>query len=87
MSALATILVQQGHQVSGSDRVQSEALQRLSDLGVRTWIGHDAAHVLQSEFLVVSTAVDADNVELLEAQRLGIPILRRSGFLPAPETD
>jgi UDP-N-acetylmuramate--alanine ligase len=83
MSALATILVQQGHQVSGSDQVQSEALQRLSALGVRTSIGHEAAHVLQSEFLVVSTAVDAGNVELLEAQRLGLPILRRSDFLPA----
>ncbi|MEI7887085.1 MAG: UDP-N-acetylmuramate--L-alanine ligase [Actinomycetes bacterium] len=83
MSALATVLVQQGHHVTGSDQVQSEALKRLSDQGVQTFVGHAAEHVHGSEFLVVSTAVGAQNVELREAERLGIAILRRKDLLPA----
>jgi UDP-N-acetylmuramate--alanine ligase len=83
MSALATVLVQQGHHVTGSDQVQSEALQRLSALGVRTSVGHDAANVQDADLLVASSAVNDQNVELQEAERLGIAILRRSDILPA----
>ncbi len=83
MSALATVLVQQGHQVSGSDQVQSEALQRLTALGVRTSVGHQALNVHGSDFLIASSAVNAENVELVEAERVGIAVLRRSDLLPA----
>jgi len=83
MSALATVLIQQGHQVTGSDQTDSEALQRLNAIGVGTSVGHSAAHVGDSEFLVASAAVDLHNVELVEAIRLGIPVLRRIDVLPA----
>lgn len=83
MSAIATVLAQQGHVVSGSDQVDGEALRGLEALGVTTFVGHDPAHVDGAELLVVSTAVAEDNVEVLEAHRLGIPVLRRVDLLPA----
>ena len=83
MSALATVLVEAGHRVTGSDAVDSAALRRLSDLGVTTFVGHDAAHVGDAEFVVASTAVPADNPEVVEAHARGLDVLRRLDLLPA----
>ncbi|MGB3410269.1 MAG: UDP-N-acetylmuramate--L-alanine ligase [Microthrixaceae bacterium] len=83
MSAIATLLVQQGHVVSGSDQRDGEALRRLSEIGVSTQVGHRTDNVADAEMLVVSTAVSDDNIELLEASRRGIPVLRRIDLLPA----
>ncbi|MEX0768535.1 MAG: UDP-N-acetylmuramate--L-alanine ligase [Microthrixaceae bacterium] len=83
MSAIATVLKQQGHQVTGSDQAESEVLVRLNALGITTSVGHSSSHVADAEFLVVSTAVDPRNVELVEAACLGIPVLRRIDLLPA----
>ncbi|MHB1139238.1 MAG: UDP-N-acetylmuramate--L-alanine ligase [Microthrixaceae bacterium] len=83
MSAIATVLAEQGHEVSGSDQVASETLARLEALGVRTRVGHDPAVVHGAELVVVSTAVGEDNVEVLAARQLGIPVLRRIDLLPA----
>ena len=43
MSGIATLLAESGHRVTGSDQSGSDSLDRLSALGVATWIGHDAA--------------------------------------------
>ena len=83
MSAIATVLVEQGHQVSGSDQVAGPAIERLRGLGVRVHVGHDAAHLGDAELVVVSTAVPADNVEVLAARDRHIPVLRRIDLLPA----
>lgn len=83
MSAIATVLVQQGHRVSGSDQADSAALRRLSALGVHTHVGHDPSYVGDAELVVVSTAIGTDNVEVLEAAARGIPVLRRIDLLPA----
>lgn len=82
MSAIATVLVEQGHRVSGSDQVDSAALERLRVLGVAVHVGHDAAHVGAAEMVVVSTAVPDDNVEVVGARERGIPVLRRIDLLP-----
>lgn len=83
MSAIATLLAEQGHLVSGSDQVDSAALRRLADIGVATRVGHDAANVGDSELVVISTAVGSDNAEVREAESRHIPVLRRIDLLPA----
>ncbi len=57
MSAIATVLVAMGHQVSGSDLKDSSALERLRSLGVDVAVGHDASHLRGAELVAVSTAV------------------------------
>jgi UDP-N-acetylmuramate--alanine ligase len=86
MSGIATLLAESGHAVSGSDAVASPVLERLQQLGITTWVGHDGEHVTSIEALDVvgvSTAVAADNPEVLAAQDRGVPVLRRTGLLPA----
>ncbi|HXZ83140.1 MAG TPA: UDP-N-acetylmuramate--L-alanine ligase [Acidimicrobiales bacterium] len=83
MSAIATVLVAMGHEVSGSDLKDNVSLQRLRALGVTVAIGHDAANVASAEFCAVSTAVPAANVEVAGAQRRGIPVHCRAELLSA----
>ena len=83
MSGIATLLAESGHRVTGSDQSGSDSLDRLSALGVATWIGHDAAHVGDVDAVAVSTAVADDNPEVVEARRRGLPILRRIDILPS----
>lgn len=83
MSGIATVLAQAGHTVTGSDAAEGPALARLRDLGVVAAVGHDPGHVGDAELVVASTAVADDNPELVEARRLGLPVLRRIDLLPA----
>lgn len=82
MSGLAKILLELGQQVSGSDLVESKTTERLKALGAKIFIGHDAANIgPQVGQVVRSTAISPDNPEILQAQRLGIPIIHRSELL------
>ena len=83
MSAIATVLAQSGHTVTGSDAADGAALRRLEDLGVRVRVGHSAAAVEGADLVVVSTAVAADNPEVVAARAAGIPVLNRRELLPA----
>ena len=83
MSAIATVLVAMGHQVSGSDLKASAALERLQALGVDARVGHDGEHVHGADVVVASTAVPPTNLEIREATRLGIPVCRRAEALAA----
>jgi UDP-N-acetylmuramate--alanine ligase len=84
MSAIALVLAQMGHRVSGSDLRASATLDRLELAGVRTFVGHDAEHVASgTDAVVVSTAVPAGNPEVVRAAELGIPVLRRAEILAA----
>ncbi len=79
MSALATVLTRMGHQVSGSDVRDSHTLERIRLLGVDVRVGHDAANVRpDADMVIASTAIGADNPEVLRARELGIPVLRRA---------
>jgi UDP-N-acetylmuramate--alanine ligase len=77
MSAIAQILLADGVAVSGSDLVSSALTERLTALGAIVYEGHAASHVGDARFVVTTAAAKADNVELLEAERLGIPIIPR----------
>jgi UDP-N-acetylmuramate--alanine ligase len=82
MSAIATVLAQMGHRVSGSDLKDSAALERLRAIGVEVLVGNRPEHVRPGVGRVaVSTAVPEGNVEVREARRLGIPVLRRAEIL------
>ncbi|MFD1719298.1 UDP-N-acetylmuramate--L-alanine ligase [Georgenia deserti] len=81
MSAVAELLAARGHSVSGSDQRESAVLTRLRELGVQTWVGHDAAHVPDGATVVVSTAVRETNPELAAARARGLSVLHRSQAL------
>ncbi len=83
MSAIATVLAELGHDVRGSDLVHGAALERLRSLGVRVRVGHDRRFVGDADLVVASTAVAADNPEVVEARERGIPVLRRVDVLSA----
>jgi len=81
MSGLAELLVGQGYRVSGSDLHEGPGVARLRALGVEIHIGHAADHVGDADVLVYSSAVRADNPELLAARRAKIPVIPRAEML------
>ena len=78
MSAIARILLAWGHSVSGSDVKLSPLTDRLRELGAAVHQGHDAAHIGDAELVVYTAAAQADNPELTEARRRGLPVLQRA---------
>lgn len=83
MSAVATLMAQAGVVVSGSDRLESAALEKLRALGVRVSIPQDAANIDGVDTVVVSTAIHADNPELVAARQQGLQVVHRSQALAA----
>jgi UDP-N-acetylmuramate--alanine ligase len=83
MSAIATVLAAMGHHVSGSDLKASSAGERLRSQGVVVYVGHGADRLGDAEAIIASTAVPADNPELVAARQRGIPVLRRADMLAA----
>jgi UDP-N-acetylmuramate--alanine ligase len=81
MSGIAEILVNLGHRVSGSDLRRSETAERLEQLGVKLFVGHDAGHVEGAHVVVYSSAVSRDNVEVQAARRQSIPVIPRAEML------
>ena len=81
MSAIARILAQRGHIVSGSDLHEGRAVTALRALGVRIGVGHDADHVGDAEVVVISTAVPESNPEVVAARARGIPVVPRARML------
>nr|WP_127478903.1 UDP-N-acetylmuramate--L-alanine ligase [Sulfurivermis fontis] len=81
MSGIAEVLLNLGYEVSGSDLKENMVTRRLSGLGARVCIGHEAGHVAGSDAVVVSTAVPADNPEVLAAREQRIPVVPRAEML------
>ncbi|BCX80717.1 UDP-N-acetylmuramate--alanine ligase [Methylomarinovum caldicuralii] len=81
MSGIAEVLANLGYRVSGSDARDSLVLQRLRSLGITVKVGHDAAHVVGADVVVVSSAVDPANPEWAEARRRRIPVISRAEML------
>ncbi len=83
MSAIATVLSTMGHHVTGSDLKPSRPLERLAAAGLEVRIGHDPANVEGAGALAISTAIPADNPEVVRARELGLPVLSRADVLEA----
>ena len=81
MSGIAEVLRNQGYAISGSDLADSATLRRLQDLGITTCIGHAEANIAGADAVVTSTAVQADNPEVLAARKRGIPVVPRAIML------
>lgn len=81
MSGIAEVLATLGYEVSGSDLAESAATRRLAALGVKVWIGHDAAQVADADVVVVSSAVRPDNPEVSAARARRIPVVPRAQML------
>ena len=78
MSGLARILLEDGAQVSGSDRTDSALLERLRAKGAEVSIGNDAAHVAGADLVVRTIAVPDENPEIVAARAAGIMVLSRA---------
>jgi UDP-N-acetylmuramate--alanine ligase len=86
MSGLVRILLARGVRVSGSDAKQSRELDALRALGAVTFVGHDPDHVSRNalgpiKLVVISSAIHPNNVELMAAHELGIPVISRAELL------
>ncbi len=81
MSGIAEVLVNQGYQVSGSDLTENAATRRLTKLGVKVELKHQPANVASADVVVVSTAVQADNAEVVAAREQRIPVVPRALML------
>ncbi|MCU1377765.1 MAG: murC [Acidimicrobiales bacterium] len=83
MSAIAGVLLTMGHDVSGSDSTPSAVLDRLAAAGARVHAGHRPDAIDGVEVVLVSTAIPADDPEVVAARAAGIPVLRRAEALTA----
>ena len=81
MSGIAEVLLNLGYVVSGSDLSDSAALKRLQALGISTYVGHAATHIAGADAVVTSTAVQADNPEVVAAHAKLIPVVPRAVML------
>jgi len=82
MSGIAEILLDQGFNVSGSDRALSDVTERLQNLGAVIFEGHRASNITNDvDTVVYSSAVQPENEEVVEAQRRKIPVVRRAEML------
>ncbi len=81
LSAIARVLLEQGHQVSGSDRSVNELTAALSRDGAVIYGEHAASNVNGAGALVITSAVKADHVEVAAAAAQGIPIYKRQDIM------
>lgn len=81
MCGIAEVLLKQGYKISGSDLNPSQVTTRLIDLGACINFEHKQQNIQGADAIVVSTAIDANNPEIIEAQKNLIPIVRRAEML------
>ena len=74
MSGIAEVLKALGYNVSGSDIIENSNVIRLRKFGIKISIGHKKINVIDAKIVVVSSAIDKNNEELLAARELKIPI-------------
>jgi UDP-N-acetylmuramate--alanine ligase len=78
MSAIAQILHAWGHSVSGSDQRANAMTEKLAALGIPVAMGHTAENVGDAQLVVITSAAQGDNAEIVEARRRGIPVIKRA---------
>ena len=81
MGGIAEVLLNEGYQISGSDIGENQVVKRLTGLGATIKIGHDSKNIEGASVIVVSTAIDQNNPEIISAKALRIPIVRRAEML------
>lgn len=81
MSGIAEVMKNLGYTVGGSDIAETANVKRLRELGIPVTVGHSAENVKDAAVLVVSSAIRADNPELLAARERLVPVVRRAEML------
>ncbi len=81
MSGIAEVLASLGYTVTGSDIAESPVVRRLRERGIRVEIGHDASRIAGADAVVVSSAVKADNPEVVAAREARVPVVPRAMML------
>ncbi|MDE0942445.1 MAG: UDP-N-acetylmuramate--L-alanine ligase [Alphaproteobacteria bacterium] len=81
MSGIAEVMYNLGYQVQGSDQAEGANVVRLRELGVKAMIGHAAENLGEARVVVISSAVQPDNPEVVAAREAMIPVVRRAEML------
>lgn len=81
MSGIAEVLLNEGYQITGSDLAENAVTARLQQKGATIFIGHAASNIDLASVVVVSTAIDPENPELVAAKESRIPVVRRAEML------
>nr|WP_237433550.1 UDP-N-acetylmuramate--L-alanine ligase [Dickeya dianthicola] len=81
MGGIAEVLANEGYQISGSDLAPNAVTQQLTDLGARIYFHHRPENVNEVSVVVVSSAIAADNPEIIAAHEARIPVIRRAEML------
>lgn len=81
MSAIARILLEKGYKISGTDLKESINTSRLKDFGAKIYYGHAEANVREAGLVVISSAIQSDNIELIAALNHKIPVFKRAEML------
>ncbi|MCK4607607.1 MAG: UDP-N-acetylmuramate--L-alanine ligase [candidate division Zixibacteria bacterium] len=81
MSGIAEILHNLGYQIQGSDTTPGQVTDYLASLGIAVHHEHRAANLQDADVVVISSAVGEDNPEVVEARRLGVPVIKRAEML------
>ena len=81
MSGIAEVLLTRGYHVTGSDLASSDVTRRLETLGGTIFIGHDESHVNGAQVVVVSSAVQDSNPEIVAAKKNVVPVIPRAEML------
>jgi UDP-N-acetylmuramate--alanine ligase len=81
MSGIAEVLLNEGYDISGSDIANNPVTERLEAKGATIFIGHQESNVERASVVVVSTAINSDNPELMAAREKRIPVVRRAEML------
>lgn len=81
MSGIAEILINLDYEISGSDLIETPITKRLETLGAKIFYNHDASNVIEKDLVVISSAISKENLEVSEAEKLKIPIIKRAEML------
>ena len=81
MSGIAEVLHNLGFNVSGSDIQAGDVVERLRNMGITVAVGHKAENINDASVVVISSAIQKDNPELVAARESGKPILSRAEML------
>ena len=81
MSGIAEILINLDYEISGSDLTETPITKRLETLGAKIFYNHGASNVIEKDLVVISSAISKENLEVSEAEKLKIPIIKRAEML------
>ncbi|WP_198155513.1 UDP-N-acetylmuramate--L-alanine ligase [Moritella sp. JT01] len=81
MGGIAEVLANEGYQITGSDLAPNPVTERLVKLGAKINFEHKAENVLNASVVVVSTAIDLSNPEIMAAHENRIPVIKRAEML------